>query len=103
MKIQQKSSKEREESGRISKEKGVDLILDVARKTPLIRYIFAGTMREEDKLMENLPENCCFIGHLSGEELAHFYKKARFLVVASRCYEGFPMTILDASIYESLL
>jgi len=86
-------------SGRMSKEKGIDMILEVAQKTPEIEYLFAGTNRPEDNLMQNLPSNCRFVGHLSGTELADFYENARFLVIASRWYEGFPMTVLDASMY----
>ncbi len=83
-------------SGRISREKGVDLILNVARKTPQIKYVFAGLARKEDDLLSDVPDNCTFVGHLSSKELADFYAKARFLVIASRWYEGFPITILDA-------
>lgn len=87
-------------SGRLSKEKGIDLIIEAARQTPEIEYRFAGGIRPEDKeLMANAPKNCLFLGHLSGEELSGFYQKARFLLIGSRCYEGFPMTILDASLY----
>jgi glycosyltransferase involved in cell wall biosynthesis len=86
-------------SGRMSREKGIDLILDTARCTPHIKYVFAGTIREEDDLMKELPANCIFRGHLSKEELAGFYSNARFLVVASRWYEGFPMILLDAFSY----
>lgn len=86
-------------SGRISREKGTDSIINVARKTPDIKYVFAGTIKPEDKLNENLPGNCIFVGHLSGKELTEKYKNARFLLTASRSYEGFPMTILEASLY----
>lgn len=87
-------------SGRISREKGFDLLLEVARETPEIKYVFAGTIRPEDKdLLKDPPVNCEFLGHLSKDKLADFYKNSRFLVVASHWYEGFPMTILDASSY----
>ena len=87
-------------SGRVSKEKGIDLIISVAWQTPDIKYKFAGEVRPEDKyLLTDAPANCSFTGYLSQEELAEFYRNARFLVIASRWYEGFPMTILDASSY----
>ena len=87
-------------SGRVSREKGFDLLLEVARKTPDIQYVFAGTVRNEDKdLLNNAPDNCKFLGHLSKDKLAEFYINSRFMVIASRWYEGFPMTILDASSY----
>ena len=39
------------------------------------------------------------MGHLSGEEFERFNAEARFFVMASRCYEGFPMAILEAARY----
>ena len=86
-------------SGRMSREKGVDMILNVARKTPQIKYVFAGSVREEDNLLSKMPDNCLFLGYLTKTELSEFYANARFLVIASRWYEGFPMTILDAFSY----
>lgn len=85
-------------SGRLSKEKGIDLALRVARETPEIRYKFAGTLREEETRRE-FPPNCILTGHLSKDELSAFYRDARFLMNMSRCYEGFPMTILEAASY----
>ncbi|GHU69589.1 glycosyl transferase [Bacteroidia bacterium] len=82
-------------SGRLSKEKGVDLILQAAAQTPEIQYVFAGSPRAEEPVTEPVPSNCRFLGHISKTELSDFYQKARFLVIASRCYEGFPLTILE--------
>lgn len=53
-------------SGRISREKGVDMIVEVARRHPEIRFKFAGSVREPE-LVEDLPENVEMVGFLSGE------------------------------------
>ena len=88
-------------AGRLSKEKGIDLILQVAKETPEIQYQFAGSVRPEDKeMVENAPENCSFLGHLNKEQLNQFYRNARFLLMTSRWYEGFPMTILEAASHQ---
>lgn len=84
-------------SARLSKEKGIELILEVARRTPDIRYIFAGAQGNIDLSTETIPENCTFAGYLSHDELNIFYQKSKFLLVGSLWYEGFPMTILEAS------
>ena len=74
--------------------------MEVARKTSAIKYLFAGTIRPEDKgLLKASPANCEFLGNLPKDKLADFYKNSRFLVIASHWYEGFPMTILDVSSY----
>ncbi len=84
--------------GRLSREKGVDLICEVARRHPEIRFKLAGELREP-KLVASVPVNCELMGYLSGESLQIFYWQAAFFVMASRWYEGFPMSILEAAQY----
>lgn len=83
-------------SGRISMEKGVDMIIEAARRHPDIPFKLAGAVRDTD-LVADLPSNVELTGYLSGEKLRDFYANARFFVMASRWYEGFPMTILEAA------
>lgn len=82
--------------GRLSREKGIDLIIALARRHPEIPFKFAGECREAE-LVENLPENIELVGYKSGNELTEFYRNARFMVMASRWYEGFPMSILESA------
>lgn len=85
-------------SGRISEEKGVDLIVEVARRHPEIPFRLAGAVRDS-KIVDALPPNVELTGYLSGSEFERFNFGARFFVMASRCYEGFPMAILEAAQY----
>ena len=82
-------------SGRISKEKGVDMIIEVAHKHPEIEFKLAGAVRDHD-LIENVPQNVELKGYLKDDDLLRFYREASFFVMPSRWYEGFPMTILEA-------
>ena len=84
--------------GRLSREKGVDLIIEAARRNPQIPFKLAGAIRDGFKI-DGLPENVKLVGYLSGEALNDFFAHARFFVMASRCYEGFSMTILEAAGY----
>lgn len=84
--------------GRLSREKGIDLILEAARRHPEVPFCLAGECREPE-LLANLPGNVQLLGYVKGEELMTFYKKSRFVLMASRCYEGFPMAILEAARY----
>ena len=84
--------------GRLSREKGVDLIIEVARRHPEIPFKLAGEIRDKE-IVSNLPTNCELMGYLSGERLTDFYKHASFFVMASKWYEGFPMSILEAAQY----
>lgn len=83
--------------GRLSYEKGYDLLIKVARHHPDILFRFAGAQRERTN--EPLPGNVEFTGYLQKQELERFIKHARMLVMPSRCYEGFPMSILEAAQY----
>lgn len=85
--------------GRLSREKGIDLIIEVARRHPEIPFKLAGAARDMD-LIENLSENVELMGYLSGNDLQEFYNNARFFVMASRCYEGFAMAILEGAAYS---
>ena len=84
--------------GRISREKGVDLILEAARRNPNIPFKLAGEVRDKE-LVEQIPANCELVGYLSGDALSQFYQEAAFFVMASKWYEGFPMSILEAACY----
>lgn len=86
-------------SGRLSQEKGIDLALEVAARTPEIKYLFAGSPREGEPITTTIPDNCVMLGHIPGQELERFYQNSRFLLNMSRCYEGFPMTLLEAASY----
>lgn len=83
--------------GRLSEEKGYDLLVDVARRHPEIEFRLAGALR--DGCEENVPRNVRLLGHLSKDDLGAFLRDARFVALPSRCYEGFPMTILEAAAY----
>lgn len=82
--------------GRLSEEKGIDLILHVAKQHPEIPFKFAGSARDES-LIKLAPQNCEFVGHLDGIKLLKFTQRARFIIMASKWYEGFPMAILEAA------
>lgn len=85
-------------AGRLSEEKGIDLILETAHRNPDIRFKFAGALNlKDEKLKKELMElpNVYYQGYLTGQELEDFYRNAAFFVMASKWYEGFPMTILE--------
>lgn len=81
--------------GRLSYEKGYDLLIEVARRHPDIQFRLAGAQRMLGEV--EMPKNVCFMGYLKGKELSDFIQNARFLAIPSRCYEGFPMAILEAA------
>lgn len=84
--------------GRLSAEKGIDTLLDAARRLPKVPFRLAG----DHGLWEgrnDLPTNLTLLGRLDGEALAAFYREAALIVVPSLWYEGFPGVITEAMRY----
>jgi glycosyltransferase involved in cell wall biosynthesis len=81
--------------GRLSYEKGFDLLIEVARRHPDITFRFAGAVRENTKV--DKPDNVYLDGYLNKKELNDFIASSRFVVIPSRCYEGFSMAALEAA------
>jgi glycosyltransferase involved in cell wall biosynthesis len=83
--------------GRLSYEKGVDIMLSAwdALEIPL-KIVGDGPLQE---FVQSCAGNSSFIeylGQLNHTSVNDFLKKARFLVFPSKLYEGLPMTILEA-------
>lgn len=85
--------------GRVSYEKGGDVFVELARRNPDIQFKLAGVVRDES-LVGQIPDNLEMLGYRSGKDLEEFYRNARFIVMPSRWYEGFPMAILEAANYS---
>jgi glycosyltransferase involved in cell wall biosynthesis len=79
--------------GRISPEKGLNVLIDAARICNIpVRIAGGGTMANRDKL----PENVRFVGSLSREALPEFYRGARFVVIPSIWQEVFSVVTVEA-------
>lgn len=85
--------------GRLSEEKGVDELLDVAHGLPFpIKIAGSGPAEEHLKRRCHREQfaNVSFAGFVTGTSLEQLYRNARFLVVPSRWYENAPLVILEA-------
>jgi len=85
--------------GRLSPEKGVDLLLRAAASLPSVPIRLAGVGPLARARGEDLPPNIKFVGWLDGERLADFYANARFVVVPSECFETFGLAAAEAMSY----
>ncbi len=86
-------------AGRISPEKGVDVLLAAAKLNPEISVRIAGDGPIINSLKKIAPENTKFEGRLAKEEMDVFYRSARFVVVPSKWYEMCPLVISEAMSY----
>jgi glycosyltransferase involved in cell wall biosynthesis len=85
--------------GRLSPEKGVDLLVRAAKGLNLKVYI-AGDGPEYKRLhtlaKQTEANNVEFLGFLSSEKLSHLYQEALVTVLPSRWYENGPLTVLES-------
>ena len=81
-------------AGRLSKEKGVEILAKAAKLLPTHTFMVAGGGPDED-ILKNI-ENIKLLGFLSGEKLIEFIKNAKVLIVPSIWYENCPLSILEA-------
>ena len=91
-------------AGQVQTRKGVLDFVEVAKKLPDIKFIWAGGFsfgaitdghKELQKVMENPPKNVEFIGIIPREKMNDLFNAADLLFVPSY-NELFPMTILEA-------
>ncbi len=82
--------------GRLSPEKGADVLVRAAGMTPGIPVRLVGDGPLKGALEESAPQNVTFLGQLSEAAVAEQYRTARFLVVPSLCFEGCPLVISEA-------
>ncbi len=82
--------------GRISPEKDIFTLLEAARRLGAVPFKFAGDYHRMPEVLKNKPMNVEFLGQLGAQEIVDFYRNARMVVFATRCYEGFPTVLLEA-------
>jgi glycosyltransferase involved in cell wall biosynthesis/predicted metal-dependent phosphoesterase TrpH len=86
-------------AGRITSEKGVELLADAFLAAhaiePHLRLVLAGGGPEQERLRERVGEAACFLGWLEGEELARAYANADIFLFPSAT-DTFGQVILEA-------
>lgn len=87
--------------GRLSPEKGVETILDIARVLTHVSFRIVGTGPEEAALHAtgHALHNVTFVGFRDGEALREEYRGAMAIVLPSRVQEVFPLVALEAMAY----
>lgn len=82
--------------GRLSNEKGVKRLLQVASQSTHKLYI-AGTGPLEEELKQKYASSqIIFLGHLDNEGIVRLIKKCKFLVMPSICYDNNPLSVIES-------
>jgi len=83
--------------GRLSVEKGLDLLLEVFTKTDKkLKIIGTGPLENEVHKSVSTNPNIEYLGFMNKDAIINHLKKAKSLIFSSICYEGMPMTILES-------
>ena len=84
--------------GRLSAEKGVDVLIDAAAQVPALGIQIAGDGPLENVLQARAAglSNVEFLGRVEGERKFQILRDARALVFPSVCYENFSLVLLEA-------
>lgn len=82
--------------GRLSDEKGIEFLVNSwIPKFPKLKIIGDGPLKEKIIKMKK-SNNVEVLGQKSNEETKEIMKSANYLIMGSKWYEGFPMTIVEA-------
>lgn len=85
-------------AGRVSKEKGVDEIVEIFSKAkqevPKLRLLVLGTGPFEEEMKAQLPDEL-FLGWVDRQELPRYYSAADLLVLPSK-FDTFSMVVLES-------
>lgn len=83
--------------GRLSQEKGVETLLNVASKLPYtLRIAGDGPLRKQLEEQYASCKNIKFLGHQNAQQVAALLSKAQFSVVPSEWYENNPLSVIES-------
>lgn len=85
-------------AGRLEPEKGVDLLLQAARRLPNVHFVIAGAGSRAASIAEQAAslDNVSMLGLLEAHQLAAIRREARAEVAPAVWYEVFGMSVLEA-------
>ena len=85
------------EFGHLSKDKGTLTLLEVAKRMPGIRFLFAGYGVAEAEIAK-VP-NAEYVGFKTGKDLEMLIRKAKVSVYPSEWYENCPFSVIESQMY----
>ena len=85
------------EFGHLSRDKGTLTLLEVAKRMPNVRFLFAGYGAAEAEIAK--VSNAEYVGFKTGEELKELISKALCSVYPSEWYENCPFSVIESQMY----
>ncbi len=85
------------EFGHLSRDKGTNTLLEVAKRMPDVKFVFAGYgVAVED--MKDIP-NAEYVGFKTGDELMTLIQRAKCSVYPSEWYENCPFSVIESQMF----
>ena len=85
------------EFGHLSKDKGTLTLLEVAKRMPEMKFVFAGYGAAEAEIAK-VP-NAEYVGFKTGMELEMLIRKAAVSIYPSEWYENCPFSVIESQMY----
>ena len=85
------------EFGHLSKDKGTLTLLEVAKRMPEVKFVFAGYGEAETEIAK-VP-NADYVGFKTGKDLEMLIRKAKISVCPSEIYENCPFSVIESQMY----
>lgn len=87
-------------AGRVEPLKGIDILIGAFKMLPQEKLLIAGNgpdLEHYKKMAKDEnADNIEFLGFQKKEDLQPMIQKAKALILSTQCYEGFPMTVVEA-------
>lgn len=87
------------EFGKLCRDKGTNTLLQVCKRMPEVKFLFAGYGPAEDEI-KNVP-NAQYVGFKTGEELELLIRKALVSIYPSEWYENCPFSVIESQMYQT--
>ncbi len=85
------------EFGHLSKDKGTDTLLEVAKRMPETRFVFAGYGASVER-MKGIP-NAEYVGFKTGDELEKLISEAAISIYPSEWHENCPFSVIESQMH----
>jgi len=87
------------EFGHLSRDKGTNTLLDVAKRMPNVRFVFAGygAAVEDIKTVSNAE----YVGFKTGTDLKELIERACVSVCPTEIYENCPYSVIESQLYKT--
>jgi glycosyltransferase involved in cell wall biosynthesis len=82
--------------GRLSHEKGIETLINVAKQIPYKLKIIGGGPLKEELEQQSKNSDIEFVGHRQWDGIKEIVGKARFIVTPSEWYENNPLSVIEA-------